>query len=370
MNVYDSWHNKTTIKEGESPAISAIMFGLGVFGNVAALVILEMRRRRDSRADRQHKGLFHIFVISLVFTDLAGTCLITPVVQIAYAWNTSLVGMAPNSTAPGSVCEYFGGSMTFFSLATISLLFITSLDRCFAIGHPYLYSRVVTKKWAYITIPVMFLIWALFCLLPYAKFGAYVQYSPGTWCFIDMKPPETKDHVYVNIYATIMLVLVLSIVVCNGFVMHQLFRMYRRRNKQGSVMKSMKSSRERRIFVAHEVEHLIPLVFMTIIFIICTMPLVVRVYAHSTWPGFEESHEKDLTVLRFLSINSIIDPWVFILLSPSVLRFFCLSFCKAPLGRFRGSVSETSLAKERCHAPLELSRPTLWTSCPHTEGNV
>lgn len=282
-NEYDEWHDKTTTKEGESPAISAIMFGLGIFGNVAALVILEMRRRRDSRADdRQHRGLFHIFIISLVFTDLAGTCLITPLVQISYALNTSLVGMGPypqwpnGTNSTGSVCKYFGGSMTFFSLATISLLFITSLDRCFAIGHPYLYNRVVSKKWAYITIPVMFLICALFCLLPCADFGKYVQYSPGTWCFIDMKPGETKHQVYVNIYATIMLVLVLSIVACNGFVMYQLFRMYRRRNRQGSVMKSMRSSRERRMFVAHEVEHLIPLGFMTIIFIICTMPLVVR----------------------------------------------------------------------------------------------
>ncbi|KAM4710681.1 prostaglandin E receptor 2a (subtype EP2) [Anableps anableps] len=385
---YDKCHSQKTINDGNSPMTSAIMFALGVFGNVAALVILEIRRRRDARADdRRHRGLFHIFIISLVFTDLSGTCLTSPFVQIAYAWNTTLVGMAPNSISTpnnnrtSSVCEYFGVSMTFFSLATMSLLFVTALDRCFAIGQPYLYNRVVTKKWAYITIPVMFLICTLFCLLPFLKFGEYVQYCPGTWCFIDMNPSQVGHRVYANLYATIMLVLVLSIVACNGFVAYQLFRMYRRRSRQGSVIKSMRSSSERRIFVAHEVEHLIPLVFMTIIFIICTMPLVVRVYINSTinstntspasskWP-FQESHESDLTALLFLSFNSIIDPWVFILLSPSVLQFFCLSVCKAPLRKLRGSVSELTVAKENCHAPLELSRPTLWTNCPHTEENV
>ncbi|MED6252887.1 hypothetical protein ATANTOWER_018778, partial [Ataeniobius toweri] len=281
MAEHNYCQSKKTIDGDESPVISAIMFGLGIFGNVAALVILEIRRRRDSKAkDRRHRGLFHILVISLVFTDLAGTCLTTPIVQTAYAWNMTLIGMAKNSNSlaannsTSSACQYFGVSMTFFSLATISLLFITALDRCFAIGHPYLYNRLVTKKWAYITIPVMFLMCTLFCLLPFVGFGIYVQYCPGTWCFIDMNPLEDADQVYANLYATIMLVLVLSIVACNGFVVYQLFRMYRRRNKQGSAMKSMRTSNEHRMFVAHEVEHLIPLVFMTIISIVCTMPLV------------------------------------------------------------------------------------------------
>ncbi|XP_015233673.1 PREDICTED: prostaglandin E2 receptor EP2 subtype [Cyprinodon variegatus] len=366
-------HTQKYINGNRSPLASAIMFGLGIFGNVAALVILEIRRRRNKRADRRYKGLFHILVSSLVFTDLAGTCLISPVVQLAYAWNMTLVemtsGINSNDTlgrTSSSVCDYFGVSMTFFSLATMSLLFITAMDRCFAIGHPYLYSRLVTKKWAYITIPVMFLTCILFCMLPFVEFGNYVQYCPGTWCFIDMNPTDHKNKVYAKLYATIMLVLVLSIVACNVFVMYQLFRMYRRRNRQGSVMKSMRSSNENRRFVAHEVEHLIPLVFMTIIFIVCTIPLVVRVYVNNPKT---ESHDKDLEALRFISTNSIVDPWVFILLSPSVLYFFCLPVCKKPLGRLRGSVSE-SLAKKDHIAPVELSRPTLTTNCPHTEGDV
>lgn len=276
ITLNDTCHKKHHIDPSKSPTISAIMFAAGIFGNVAALVILEIRRRKDMRTGNVWRhSLFHILITSLVVTDLAGTCLVSPLVQLSYARNTTLVGMSGESH---SVCAYFGVSMTFFSLATISLLFSMALERCFAIGYPYLYSRHVTKKCAYITIPVVLLLCTLFCLLPFAGFGTYVQYCPGTWCFIDMNPEKLVDRIYANVYATLMLVLVLAIVACNGFVVYQLFKMFQRRTRNGgSVMSGTRSHSVRRgPSMAEEVEHLILLVFMTIIFIICTMPLVVR----------------------------------------------------------------------------------------------
>ncbi|KAM9835808.1 prostaglandin E receptor 2a (subtype EP2) [Aulostomus maculatus] len=358
MDPDDPCHSKHHIDSRKSPLISAIMFAAGIFGNVAALVILEIRRRRDARAGgNRGLSLFHVLITALVVTDLAGTCLISPLVQLSYSRNTTLVGMSPETHA---VCAYFGVSMTFFSLATMSLLFTTALERCFAIGYPYLYSRHVTKKCAYITIPVVFVLCTLFCLLPFAGFGEYVQYCPGTWCFIDMNPVDREDRVYANLYATVMLVLVLSIVACNGFVVFQLFRMYQRRRRNGgSVMGTTRFNNDRRaLSMAEEVEHLILLVFMTIIFIICTLPLVIRVYINSIGDR-KESHRLDLIALRFISVNSIIDPWVFILLSPSVLHFCWASVCRAPLRISRGSVLKSSLAKETSPADLELSHPTI-----------
>lgn len=274
-NDKDLCHSRDHIDSSKSPVISAIMFAAGIFGNVAALVILEMRRCRDMRTgNTRRRSLFHILITSLVVTDLAGTCLVSPLVQLSYSHNTTLVGMSPKTH---SVCKYFGVSMTFFSLATMSLLFAMALERCFAIGYPYLYNQHVTKKCAYITIPLVFLLCTLFCLLPFAGFGTYVQYCPGTWCFIDMNPMEKDDRVYANLYATVMLVLVLTTVACNGFVVYQLFKMYQRRKRNGSVMGTTRYSSDRKAMsMAEEVEHLILLVFMTIIFIICTLPLVVR----------------------------------------------------------------------------------------------
>lgn len=64
----------------------------------------------------------------------------------------------------------------------------------------------------------------------------------------------------------------------------------------------------------------------------------------------------DLIALRFISVNSIIDPWVFILLSPSVLHFFWSTLCRASLGVSRGSFFKTSIAKET-NANIALSHP-------------
>lgn len=343
-NPNDPCHKKPHIDASNSPIISAIMFGAGIFGNVAALVILEIRRRRQCKNDgNRRRTLFHILITALVVTDLAGTCLVSPLVQFSYAQNTTLVGMSPDTDL---ACQYFGLTMTFFSLATMSLLFTMAIERCLAIGYPYLYSRHVTRKCAYITIPAVFLLSALFCLLPSAGFGKYVQYCPGTWCFIDMNPEGKEDRVYANLYATVMLVLVLAIVACNLFVVSQLFKMYQRRRRNGSVMVNVRPKNERRAAsMAEEVEHLILLVFMTIIFIICTLPLVIRVYLNSIG-NRGESHDADLIALRFISVNSIIDPWVFILLSPSVMHFCWASVCRAPRGTSRGSIFRLSLSKQ------------------------
>lgn len=269
--VYDLCHSKDNIDSTQSPVISAIMFAAGIFGNVVALVILETRRCRDARTrNMRGRTLFNVLITSLVVTDLAGTCLVSPLVQLSYSQNTTLVGMSRSNQI---VCKYFGASMTFFSLATMSLLLAMALERCFAIGYPYLYNQYVTKKCAYITIPLIFLVCTSFCLLPFMGFGTYVQYCPGTWCFIDMNPKAKHDRVYANLYATVMLMLVLAIVTCNAFVVYHLFKMYRRRKNSGG---GRANSVRKGMSMAEEVEHLVLLVFMTIIFIICTLPLVVR----------------------------------------------------------------------------------------------
>ncbi|KFZ57903.1 Prostaglandin E2 receptor EP2 subtype, partial [Podiceps cristatus] len=41
----------------------------------------------------------------------------------------------------------------------------------------------------------------------------------------------------------------------------------------------------------------------------------------------KDSYNWDLLALRFLSINSIVDPWVFTILRPPVLRFMLSVLC-------------------------------------------
>lgn len=343
----DTCHHKLHIDATMSPVLSAVMFAAGMFGNVAALVLLETRRRNEN--NRQRRSLFHVLVTFLVITDLAGTCLISPFVQVSYSLNTTIIGMSKTR----SVCQYFGFSMTFFSLATMSLLFAMALERCLAIGYPYLYGRRINKRCGYIAIMIIFIICTIFCLMPFAGFGDYVQYCPGTWCFIDMNPLRQEDRVYPALYATVMLVLVLAIAVCNAFVVYHLVRMYQRRKVNSGSVTTRSKKDKRALSMAEEVEQLILLVIMTVIFVICTLPLVVRVYINSTGRR-KESHPLDLIALRFLSVNSIIDPWVFIFLSPSVLHFCWGSLCPTTSLFPKPSAIQSSLVKDPKPSQMEL----------------
>ncbi|TRY64863.1 hypothetical protein DNTS_033456 [Danionella cerebrum] len=330
--------NSQSVEQNGRPEISAMMFAMGVLGNLIALILLEVRRRKER--NRQRQSLFHLLVTTLVITDLMGTCLVSPLVQTAYITNTTLVGMSESR----GVCEYFGFAMTFLSLVTLSTLLAMALDRCLSIGYPYYYNRHITKRCGYITIPCIHLACLLFCLMPFAGFGRYMQYCPGTWCFIAMNPKELEDRVYANVYATVMLLIIIIIVACNCFVVYNLVLMYRRRKvNRGSVQ--TRSKRDRRYFSwAEEVEHLILLVFMTVIFVICSLPLMIRVFIYSMGnPGTNK--RTDLIVLRFMSVNSIFDPWVFIILNPSVLRFLWGALCKSTIMPARNSLFKSSISK-------------------------
>ncbi|XP_028830878.1 prostaglandin E receptor 2a (subtype EP2) [Denticeps clupeoides] len=336
-----SCDDSATVAYG-TPLISALMFSIGVVGNVLALVLLEVRRRRD----RGRRSLFRFLVTTLVLTDLAGTCLVSPVVLASYSRNATMVGMSRRR----EVCDYFGFSMTFFSLATLSVLFAMALEKSLSIGCPYLYGRHITPRCGYVTVPVVYGACLAFCLMPFAGFGKFEQHCPGTWCFVDMNPARTRDRVYANVYATVMLLIVASVVACNAFVAYQLLLMYRRRA-------GVRGRRERGHFsMAEEFEHLIILVVMTVIFVVCSVPLTIRVYINSFSQKLE-SHEADLDALRYLSVNSIIDPWIFIILSPSVLRLLWGAICKVPSLRSRDSLQKLSL-RNGVPTQLELSQCT------------
>lgn len=261
------------VERNGGPAISAFMFAAGVLGNLLALLLLEFRRRKERTRRRQ--SLFHFLVTTLVVTDLLGTCFVSPLVQTAHFTNTTLVGLSGTR----AVCNYFAFTMTFLSLSTLSILLAMALERCLSIGYPYFYGRRVTKRCGYITIPSIYLFCFIFCLMPFAGFGKYVQYCPGTWCFIAMDPGGKEHRAYANVYATLLLLIITCIVACNCFVVYNLVLMYRRRkHNRGSV--HTRSKKDRRYFSwAEEVEHLILLIVMTVIFVICSLPLMVR-YVH------------------------------------------------------------------------------------------
>ncbi|KAM8781378.1 prostaglandin E2 receptor EP2 subtype [Rhynchonycteris naso] len=325
------------LPSGESPAISSVMFSAGVLGNLTALALLARRWRGDagrSACRGNSISLFHVLVTELVFTDLLGTCLISPVVLASYARNQTLVALAPKSRA----CTYFAFAMTFFSLATMLMLFAMALERYLALGHPYFYQRHVKRRCGLAVLPAIYTVSLLFCSLPLFSYGQYVQYCPGTWCFI-----RHGHTAYLQLYATLLLLLIVAVLACNISVILNLIHLYRRgrRSHCGPSVGSGRGGpatrrRGERVSMAEETDHLILLAIMTITFAVCSFPFTIFAYMNEI---SSRKEKLDLQALRFLSINSIIDPWVFVILRPSVLRLMRSVLC------CRGSVRTQDAAE-------------------------
>ncbi|KAG5847036.1 hypothetical protein ANANG_G00121430 [Anguilla anguilla] len=85
---------------------------------------------------------------------------------------------------------------------------------------------------------------------------------------------------------------------------------------------------------------------------------MINVYIHAIGQR-NESLMTDLVTLRFLSVNSIIDPWVFIILGPSVLRFLRGALCRRCTSQQPALQTDALAQIELCHRslPTELRTP-------------
>ncbi|XP_035000107.1 prostaglandin E receptor 2b subtype EP2 [Hippoglossus stenolepis] len=309
-----------------NPSTSAVMFSAGVLGNIMALLLIKVRRGRTSRSHYQ------VLVTALLLTDLLGSLSVSPVVLAAYFHNKTLVAMRPNK----EVCSYFGFSMTFLSLSTLGILCVIALERYLSIGHPYMYEKHLSTRCAYIVLTLVYMGSILFCIMPFMGFGDYVQYCPGTWCFLQMGHTDRKDTIYIVFYASLILIMSSTTVVCNISVIYLLVVMHRR----GKVRRLFRHHRS----MTEEVAHLLPLAVITVVFICCTFPLVSRVM---NLEGSQVDRKAaDLRALRLLSFHSIINPWVFIILRPSALKIIWKKLQKPQKSKRVGGGHPVELQKQ------------------------
>ncbi|KAG9330749.1 hypothetical protein JZ751_022175 [Albula glossodonta] len=285
-NMLDSemCDNSTRIQTDASPVLSAVMFLAGVTGNLTALAILRAHRR-----ECHAKSVFYILVTGLVVTDLLGTCVLSPPVFLEYARDASLLGLGGGSR---QICNLFGFTMAFFGLCSTLILTAMALERCLAISHPYFYSRRVHGWYAKGALSLAYVFTSSFCLLPFVGAGQFSQYCPGTWCYVQMevrgRMGEGEDEAEWRVlafsltYSSLMLMLVVVVCLCNGSVIASLCRMQRHGHWQlgRPAAAGVLPGRRRNLGPwfsrgEEEADHLLLLGCMTIIFIICSLPLTV-----------------------------------------------------------------------------------------------
>uniref|UniRef100_UPI0037E8ECB9 prostaglandin E receptor 4 (subtype EP4) a n=1 Tax=Semicossyphus pulcher TaxID=241346 RepID=UPI0037E8ECB9 len=310
------------------PTIPSIMFIFGVVGNVIAIVVLCKSRKE------QKETTFYTLVCGLAVTDLLGTLLASPVTIAIYV-KGSWPGEDP-------LCQYFGFTMLFFSLAGLSIICAMSVERYIAINHAYIYNDYVDQKLAALTLLAIYISNALFCALPIIGFGQVKKQYPQTWCFLEWRSNKTSDAAYSYMYAGFSSLLTLVTVICNVLVCGALIRMHRRfvrRTSLGTDLGRNEDPRRRgRSFgrlAGAEIQMVILLIGTSAVVLICSIPLVAQVFLNQLYKTPVElrlDKNPDLRAIRFASFNPILDPWIYILLRKAVLlkvieKIKCL-FCK------------------------------------------
>lgn len=247
------------------PTIPSIMFIFGVVGNLVAIVVLCKSRKE------QKETTFYTLVCGLAVTDLLGTLLASPVTIAIYV-NGSWPGEDP-------LCQYFGFTMLFFSLAGLSIICAMSVERHIAINHAYFYNKYVDQKLAGLTLLAIYISNALFCALPIVGFGQVKKQYPQTWCFLEWRSNKTSDAAYSYMYAGFSSILILATVICNVLVCVALIRMHRRFVRKMSLRTDVEGSLKRgRSFgrpAGAEIQMVILLIGTSVVVLVCSIPLVV-----------------------------------------------------------------------------------------------
>ncbi|XP_062854796.1 prostaglandin E receptor 4 (subtype EP4) a [Trichomycterus rosablanca] len=317
----------STVPIRTEPTVPVVMFIFGVISNLIAIVVLCKSRKE------QKETTFYTLVCGLAVTDLLGTILASPVTIATY-----VKGAWP---AGEPLCQYFGFVLLFFSLAGLSIICAMSVERYVSINHAYFYNDYVNLRLARGALVAIYISNAVFCAMPSLGFGKVGMQYPYTWCFLDWNSENVRHAAFSYMYAGVSVLLILVTVICNVVVCGALIRMHRRFVRRMSLGSDPGRGTEfgrKRSFgrlAGAEIHMVVLLIATSAVVLVCSIPLVVRVFVNQIHKvPVEKRLDKnpDLLAIRFASINPILDPWIYILLRKTVfLRLIesinCL-FCK------------------------------------------
>ncbi|XP_060586804.1 prostaglandin E2 receptor EP4 subtype-like [Ruditapes philippinarum] len=309
-NVTDSV-NCVTSPAGATIVSPLLMSLTGVLGNILALLSL-YKARTDVRTTK-----FYSFIKGLAWTDLLGIVMTTPSVLIAYVSQRKWMGGDAH-------CRFHGFTMAAFGLATPLIICAMAIERFLALRYVFFYSGRCRTSTARVCILILWFGTILYGLLPLFGFGNYEKQYPGTWCYLDFHSQKITSNIYGYIYACTNLILILAIILCNAYAVVAIFRTrLRRANERVYSLNTslqdhdglVKARNQRKKSNDAEIQMIVLLCALTVVFTICWAPLMIRIIV--TQATGVENNLLDLTAVRLASLNQTLDPWLYILLRRS-----------------------------------------------------
>lgn len=234
-----------------SSLVPATMFATGVFGNSFALFVL-----CNSPKD-QRRTIFYRLVAALAFNDLLGTTATSPIVLLVYSKGRWIGGQP--------LCDYFSFILIFAGLVTVFIIGAMALDRFMALKHPYIYHANVKYKQATYIILTLWVVAIVIALLPIIGLGENVKQFPWTWCFFQIHGESADEKAFAVLYSLLGISIILTICILNIILITTLCHM----------RKKVTHSVNARNIIQCEVQMVIFLVGVTIIFTVCYAPLMV-----------------------------------------------------------------------------------------------
>ncbi|XP_059151609.1 uncharacterized protein LOC131937907 [Physella acuta] len=319
--------NSTQFVYTGATIVSPILMCLaGLVGNILALKILHRSRMESQRL------MFHSLVAGLVWNDLIGIVLTTPVTLASYINDIQMPGGQ-------HLCRFNGFIMICFGLTTPLIVSAMAIERFLFVKYTFFYTKHCAPGAARL---VMLVIWGFvlfFGLLPMFGFGEYVLQYPKTWCFLNFRTSNPVTAAYGYLYSLLNLLLVLVMVVCNLVVVATLARVrdYRRKHSTGSTNSVImadsvledtarqQAMAKRRKQKDIELQMIVVMCAITTIFAVCWAPLMIHIAV--TLAVGNTNDVFGLVAVRLASLNQTLNPWLYVILRRALIirvkRYCC-----------------------------------------------
>uniref|UniRef100_A0A8C6TNV8 Thromboxane A2 receptor n=1 Tax=Neogobius melanostomus TaxID=47308 RepID=A0A8C6TNV8_9GOBI len=230
-------------------------------------------------------------------------------------------------------CQIFGTSMVFFGLSPLLLGCAMAAERFVAICFPFFHAATITKTHVRRVVLLLYFTALLIAILPLFKIGTYTVQQPGTWCFLQiLSPPSRQDIDMALAFSCLGITALTSSLLCNilsGLVLLQA----RRKSQNGNIKSDNRCARRpstassTSLFCSLDVEMMVQLAVITVVSCVCWSPFLIHILVlQSNQSSSDSPHRSDMFLLlglRMASWNQILDPWVYILLRRTVLFRLC-----------------------------------------------
>ncbi|XP_061179324.1 thromboxane A2 receptor-like [Saccostrea echinata] len=289
------------LSEKHSVAPSAIMFSLGVGGNVLAISLL------IKHSNTHHWSVFYRLVAGLTVTDLFGVLSSSPLAFVVYSNKFRWVGGQP-------ACDYMSFVLILSSVSTMLIATAMSLDRFFAVWFPFLYKSMEKRRRVHVILASLWIFALLISSLPLIGLGHNIRHFPCTWCFFDYFGTTPTDIAFSIIFASLGIFVIVSSSIINILVLIKIVKEAKGVNRGISIRsrKGQKRARRNEFFIMTFI------IAILLTCVICWMPLMIRILTNVSKQQVPD-YSSDLLGLRFASWNQILDPWIYILLRKEML---------------------------------------------------